>query len=147
MNALGILGLATAALVGALAGWFLNNRFGRKSLEATRKHSDEMVRNARRDAEKTKRAAVLENRDGTDLEVARIQHQLLRLRVGAPHAKHCESAKFFFLEIDVEIEREVLGYERVGIGKRKVIARGIVIVNRRLALRTADECEKSENQN
>ena len=60
VNALGILGLATAALVVALAGWFLNNRFGGKSLEAARKRSDEMVRNARRDAEKAKRTTVLE---------------------------------------------------------------------------------------
>jgi len=60
VSALGILGLAASAFVACLIGWFLNNRFGRKSLEATRKRSDEMVRNARRDAEKAKRASVLE---------------------------------------------------------------------------------------
>ena len=55
-----ILGAAAIVAFGVLAGWFLNNRFGRKSLEATRKRADEMARNARREAEKTKRAAVLE---------------------------------------------------------------------------------------
>ena len=33
-----IVGLATAG-VGGLAGWFLNNRFGRKSLEAATKRT------------------------------------------------------------------------------------------------------------
>ena len=60
MNLLGIVGIGAAVLAGAVAGWFLNNRFGRKSLEATRKRSDETIRNARREADKTQRAAVLE---------------------------------------------------------------------------------------
>ncbi len=46
--------------LGGLAGWFLNNRFGRKSLEAATKRTDQTIRNARREAEKTKRAAILE---------------------------------------------------------------------------------------
>jgi ribonuclease Y len=60
MNMLGIVGIGAAVLAGAVAGWFLNNRFGRKSLEAARKRSDETVRNARREADKIKRASVLE---------------------------------------------------------------------------------------
>jgi ribonuclease Y len=60
MSFLDIIGLAALALGGVVAGWFLNNRFGRKSLEATRKRADEAVRNARREAEKSKRAAIIE---------------------------------------------------------------------------------------
>ena len=60
MSFLNFIGLLAVVVVGAVAGWFLNNRFGRKSLEATRKHADETVRNARREAEKAKRAAIIE---------------------------------------------------------------------------------------
>jgi ribonuclease Y len=48
--------------LGGLLGWFLNNRLGRQSLEATRKRAEEMLRLARRDAEKEKRAAALKAR-------------------------------------------------------------------------------------
>jgi ribonuclease Y len=61
MSAWAVVGLCAAALAaGGAAGWFLNNRLGRKSLEATRKRADETLRAAQREAEKTKRAAVLE---------------------------------------------------------------------------------------
>lgn len=63
-NALGVgLGGALFAAVAAVAGWFLNNRLGRASLEATRKRADEMMRAARREAEKLKRAALVEARE------------------------------------------------------------------------------------
>jgi len=58
----GIVGVVSGALFGAFAGWFLNNRFGRKSLEAMRKRGDEAIRNARREAEKTQRASILETK-------------------------------------------------------------------------------------
>jgi len=56
-----IIGLAIVGL-GGLVGWFLNNRFGRLSLEAATKRVDETIRNARREAEKVKRAAILETK-------------------------------------------------------------------------------------
>ncbi len=55
-----ILGGAAAFLLTGMVGWFLNNRFGSKSLEATRKRADETVRSAAREAAKMKHAAVLE---------------------------------------------------------------------------------------
>jgi len=56
-----IVGLFLVAVVGSvLGGWFLNNRFGRRSLEAMSKRADETVRNARREAEKAKRSSILE---------------------------------------------------------------------------------------
>jgi len=58
------LGVAAAAL-GGILGWFLNNRLGRRSLEATRIRADEMIRGARREAEKIKQTAVLEGREET----------------------------------------------------------------------------------
>jgi ribonuclease Y len=54
--------IAAGALAGGIVGWFLNNRFGRKSLEATRKRADEVLRQARREAEKQRRAALLETK-------------------------------------------------------------------------------------
>jgi ribonuclease Y len=62
MDVLAIVVSAAALLGGLLAGWFLNNRLGRKSLEAARKRADEWVRHAQREAEKSKRAAVLETK-------------------------------------------------------------------------------------
>ena len=53
---------AAAGIVGAALGWLLNNRFGATSLDAMRKRADEMNRAARRAAEKTNRAAVLESK-------------------------------------------------------------------------------------
>ena len=50
-------------LVGGLLGWLLNNRFGVKSLDATRDRSDQMVRAARRESEKIKRRALIESKE------------------------------------------------------------------------------------
>lgn len=44
-------------------GFWVNNRFAAKSLEATRRERDEILRDAERDAEKTKRSALLEARE------------------------------------------------------------------------------------
>lgn len=52
-----------AASLGGLAGWHLNNRFGRRSLEAMKKRVDEAVRAARRESEKLKRKAMLESKE------------------------------------------------------------------------------------
>jgi ribonuclease Y len=57
-----LLGLTTV-VIGGLLGWLLNNRFGVKSLDATRTRSDEMIRAARREAEKIKRRAILESKE------------------------------------------------------------------------------------
>ncbi len=62
LSALNIVGAVVALLAGGLAGWFLNNRFGRRSLEAMHKRGDEALRHAKREAEKTQRAALLEVR-------------------------------------------------------------------------------------
>ena len=57
-----LLFVALAAAAGAL-GWWANNRLGRNSLEAARKRAAEVVSAGQREAEKAKRAAVLEARD------------------------------------------------------------------------------------
>jgi len=49
--------------LGACLGWWLNNRLGRKSLEAARRRGDETTRVARREAEKEKRAILLQGRE------------------------------------------------------------------------------------
>jgi ribonuclease Y len=56
------LGVAAAA-VGLFLGWLLNNRFGSKSLEAMRQRSDESLRAARREAEKSKRKSILDAKE------------------------------------------------------------------------------------
>lgn len=54
---------ALALVAGAGIGWFLNNRLGARSLETARKRADEMHRSAQREAEKTKRGAILEAKE------------------------------------------------------------------------------------
>jgi len=57
--------LAGLVLVGAgiALGWWLNNRLGRNSLEAARRRIEEMLRGSRREAEKARRAALLQARE------------------------------------------------------------------------------------
>lgn len=50
-------------VAGAFFGWLLNNRFGRKSLEAIKMRVDEATRAARREGEKIKRQALLDARE------------------------------------------------------------------------------------
>jgi ribonuclease Y len=52
-----------ALCAGAGIGWFLNNRLGARSLETARKRFDEMHRTAVREADKAKRAAILEAKE------------------------------------------------------------------------------------
>lgn len=54
---------AAAAAAGVSAGWWINNWLGRRSLEAVRRRSEEILREAGREAEKSKRSAVLEARE------------------------------------------------------------------------------------
>jgi ribonuclease Y len=56
-----VIGVVALGL-GGLIGWFLNNRFGSRSVEASRTRSDEILRSARRAVQKEKQAAVLETR-------------------------------------------------------------------------------------
>ena len=58
-----VLAGAVSVAVGLLLGWFLNTRFGRRSLEASRARADELLRTARRSAEKARQSAVLEARE------------------------------------------------------------------------------------
>jgi ribonuclease Y len=60
-----VLAAVIAGVAGGAMGWLLNDRFGVRSLDASKKRADEMVRAARREAEKLKRRAVLEAREET----------------------------------------------------------------------------------
>jgi ribonuclease Y len=62
--------------MGALLGWFLNNRFGHKSLEAMKVRADETLRGARRAAEKAKRAALLEAKEEILAERNKVERDL-----------------------------------------------------------------------
>lgn len=54
-----------AAVGGAAFGWFMNNRFGRKSFDAMKMRVDEATRAARREGEKIKRKAELDAKEET----------------------------------------------------------------------------------
>jgi ribonuclease Y len=71
-----IMDAVVAVGVGALLGWFLNNRFGRKSMEATKVRADEVLRGARRTAEKAKRAALLEAKEESLAERNKVERDL-----------------------------------------------------------------------
>ncbi|HXV77519.1 MAG TPA: ribonuclease Y, partial [Candidatus Polarisedimenticolaceae bacterium] len=58
-----VLAALASVIAGGVAGWLLNNRFGAKSLEAMRKRTDEALRAARREAEKSRRKLLLEARE------------------------------------------------------------------------------------
>jgi ribonuclease Y len=57
-----LIGLGIIAF-GVFLGWFLNMRLGGRSLDAARKRADEMMRGARREAEKTRQSTVLKARE------------------------------------------------------------------------------------
>ena len=71
-----IMDAVVALGVGSFLGWFLNNRFGRRSLEATKVRADEVLRGARRTAEKAKRAALLEAKEESLAERNKIERDL-----------------------------------------------------------------------
>ena len=50
---------AIAAVACFFISWFLNNRFGKKSLTESKRKSDEFMREARREAEKQKKSIIL----------------------------------------------------------------------------------------
>lgn len=52
-----------AFLAGGALGWWLNNRLGKRSLEIARRRTDELHRQGMRDADKAKKAALLEARE------------------------------------------------------------------------------------
>jgi ribonuclease Y len=76
MGALEITSLVAALALGLGGGlgWFLNNRFGRRSVEAARARSEELMRTAQLHADRLKRAKLLEARE----EILRQRHRAER---------------------------------------------------------------------
>ena len=60
---LAVVSAVSALVAGGALGWLLNNRFGSRSLEATRQRADETLRAARREAAKDKRKAMLDAKE------------------------------------------------------------------------------------
>jgi ribonuclease Y len=55
--------VSVALAAGGAVGWWLNGRLGRKSLSAARVRAEEVLQSAQREAEKAKRAAIIEARE------------------------------------------------------------------------------------
>lgn len=93
--------------VGVALGWFLNNRLGGRGIEAARKRADELHRAALRDAEKAKRAAILESQ--TEIFQQKRKADLdIRSRKGqiAKREKDLQSLRQTLTEQESEIARQ-----------------------------------------
>lgn len=99
-------GLVSAA-IGAAFGWFFNTRFGRNSVEAAKVRADETLRGARREAERAKRAALLEAREEILLERNKFENDL-RSRRGQlrKREKDIKSGRAEIQKRNVELDRE-----------------------------------------
>jgi ribonuclease Y len=102
-----VLEAALALLAGGALGWWLNNRLGSGSLEAARRKSDEMHRQMVRDAEKSKRAAVLEAKDEIIKERTKAESDL-RSRKGqiVKREREMKDLRQSLAELEAEIARQ-----------------------------------------
>lgn len=99
---------AVAAALAAAAGWFLNNRLGRNSLDATRKRADETLRSARHEAEKVKRAALLE-----------VKEEILAQRNKADQDLRSRRGQLLKKEKDLLAAEQALEEREQGLGRRE----------------------------
>lgn len=95
-----------AAVAGGAIGWFLNNRLGARSLEAARKRGDELHRAALREAEKAKKAALLEAKEEILSQKAKADRDF-RSRIGqiAKRERDLKDARQALADKEAEIAR------------------------------------------
>lgn len=104
-----VLAVGAACLVGgAIAGWWINNRMGRKSLEAASRRADEMEHAARRDADKAKRAALLEAKE-----------EILRQRNKAENDLRSRRGQLQKRERDLKVQRQALQDLESDLGRQR----------------------------
>jgi ribonuclease Y len=120
MNLFTVVALVAAAVVlGGALGWLLNNRFGRKSLEATQKRADEALRAARREAAKAKRKTLLEAKEEA-LQLRNKADRDMRSRKGqlAKREKDLKAARQELRDLESRLQRddEALKEAQQGLG-------------------------------
>jgi ribonuclease Y len=100
--------LAVAVLVGGGAlGWWLNNRLGRRSLEAVRRRAEEMARSAKREAEKEKRQLLLEAREEIFVQRNKVEGDL-RSRQGQvlKRERDLKAARQGLIDLEADLQRQ-----------------------------------------
>ena len=118
-----LISIVAALAGGGALGWLLNNRLGRSSLEAVRRRSEEVLHNARREAEKTKRTALVELREEILSERNKADNDL-RSRKGQVQKRErdlkTERQEVQDLEADLARQREALQEREGGLATRDV---------------------------
>lgn len=106
-----LLAVLLSAAAGAAGGWWLNDRLGRRNLREARRRAEDLLRGARRDAEKAKRQALLEAREEIFRQRSKIEREL-RARKGQLLRRERELRQqrqsLADLEADVQRRREAL---------------------------------------
>ncbi len=129
----------TAVLCG-VAGWFANNRLGRRSLAVCRQRVEEMLRAAGRESEKAKRAALLET-----------QAELLRAREKAEIDFRSRRGQVIKAERDVKsAEAAVAEREAALVRREEALAASEVELTRKreeIEARQSDVARLTEEQN
>jgi ribonuclease Y len=128
---------AALAAAGAL-GWWFNNRLGRNSLDAVHRRSEEVLHNARREADKAKRTALVEARE-----------EIFRQRNKADNDLRSRKGQLLKRERDVKTQREALQDQELDLGRQReaLLEREGVLAAKDEELRTArEEAEKLLHQ-
>jgi ribonuclease Y len=107
-NLVTILLAAVAVVAGLVLGWWLNDRVGRRSLEAARRRTEDMMRAARRDADKAGRDALLQVREESYQYRTKVENDL--------RSKKGQLAK---LERDLDRDRQKLRDVEVDLEQRR----------------------------
>jgi ribonucrease Y len=118
LAALLVLGIAA----GGALGWWLNNRLGRRSLEAVRRRAEELARSSRREAEKEKRQLLLEareeifqQRNKVERDLRSRQGQVLKRERDLKAARQALSD----LEADLHRQRETMSDAEKAVAERE----------------------------
>ncbi len=93
---------------GTFLGWFLNMRLGARSLDAARKRADEMIRNARREAEKVRQVTVLKSRE-----------EIFQQRKKAENDMRSRKGQLQKRERDIRASSRKLQEEETELGQRR----------------------------
>jgi ribonuclease Y len=116
-----LMSVPVALAAGGVLGWWFNNRLGKNSIEAVRRRAEEVLHNARREAEKAKRAALVEAREEILLQRNKADNDL-RSRKGQISKRErdlkTQQQAFQDLELDLAKQREGIQEREVALAAR-----------------------------